>query len=496
MSEYILSLDQGTTGTTAVLIDVKNFSLIGKVNKEFRQIYPKPGQVEHDLNDIWSTVEQTVKELLKKHNINSKDIKGIGITNQRETTCAFKHTGEPLTNAIVWQDRRTTEYCESLDNSSHAEFIKKTTGLTIDPYFSGSKMNYLLQTNSQVQDAAKQADLRFGTIDTFLLYKLTNGKSFKTEPSNASRTLLMNLETTDWDQKLLDIFEIKKEYLPEIIDSFGDFGHTSGLNFLPDGIPICGILGDQQAALFGQAGFKIGDMKCTYGTGAFLLVNTGKDILFSKNGLLTTVGYRYKNETFYALEGSCYIAGAAVQFLRDNFKMINSAADVEQLALEVSDYSQMEYLMFLPFFTGIGSPYWKPNAKGAIVGLTRDTEFKHMAKACLDGIALSINDLVEACKEDASFDISSLKVDGGACANNLLMQTQATVSSLEIIRPNVIETTAYGAALGCAVGLGLIEFSDIEKLWQKDQSFTAESKHTDFYNKKKKNWKEYIQRCF
>jgi glycerol kinase len=320
---YILSIDQGTTGTTACLIDAKNFSFIGKINHEYPQIYPKPGWVEHNLNDIWSSVEKSVSEVLKAHNVGANQIKAIGITNQRETTCAFNKKGMPLANAIVWQDRRTADFCSELRSKNLSEKIKTLTGLTIDPYFSASKMHWLLKNNSHVIDAAKKDELLFGTIDTFLLFKLSGNISHKTDASNASRTMLMDLKTCQWNDEQMALFGVEREYLPTIENSFTHFGVTKNLSFLPDGIPITGILGDQQSALFGQAGFYKGEMKCTYGTGAFVLLNTGADLKYSQSGLLTTVEYKMDGKACYALEGSSYIAGAAVQWLRDNLKIIN-----------------------------------------------------------------------------------------------------------------------------------------------------------------------------
>jgi len=491
---FILSIDQGTTGTTAVLIDSSSFELIDKINQEFQQIFPTPGWVEHDLNDIWSTVESTVQEILKKNNLKGTDIECIGITNQRETTCAFDNTGTPLANAIVWQDRRTSSFCKELRDKDLSEKVKDKTGLPLDPYFSATKMHWLLQNDINVQNAHKKDDLKFGTIDTFLLYKLTG--EHKTEPSNASRTLLMDLESCQWDQELLEIFEIPENTLPKIHQSFSVFGKTKNLSFLPDGIPVTGILGDQQAALFGQAGTDTGDMKCTYGTGAFLLLNTGKEKQKSHYGLLTTVAYQTDRETYYALEGSCYIAGAAVQWLRDNLNIIENSPEIENLADQVTDLEQMRYLMFMPFFTGIGSPYWNAEAKGAILGLTRDTKRSHIARACLDGICLSINDLVDAFRKDTNLSIKSLKVDGGAVSNNLLMNIQSSVSRLEIVKPRIIETTAFGAALAAAIGSGICTIDKIKELWHKDKSFDPEKDLIEFYNQKKGTWKRTIEKLF
>lgn len=494
--KYILSIDQGTTGTTAALVDGETYEFVGKVNCEYKQHYPKPGWVEHDLNDIWSTVEKTVSAVMSECGASPGQISAIGITNQRETTCAFDRSGNPLAKAIVWQDRRTGDHCAELRGRGLLDEVTKKTGLTLDPYFSATKMSWFLNNDPNVQKAAESGELCFGTIDTFLLYKLSGGKSFATESSNASRTLLMDLKEGDWEAGLLKTFNIKGEYLPQIKQSFDDFGTTKGLSFLPDGIPISGILGDQQAALFGQAGHQEGAIKCTYGTGAFILFNTGENIVYSKNGLLTTVAYSYNNKTIYATEGSSYIAGAAVQWLRDNLGVIKSSPEIESLAGEVNSLEEMENVLFLPFFAGIGSPHWKDSAKAAIVGLSRDSSNRHLARACLDGIALSIDDLVEAMKSDTGLNIPELKVDGGAVANNLLMEIQSTVSDIKIVRPKVIETTAYGAALAAAVGAGLIDLEKINSLWKVDKCFSPNGDEKDFYQRKKLNWKKTIERLY
>ncbi len=491
--KYILSIDQGTTGTTACLIDAGTFSFVGKVNKEYPQIFPRPSWVEHNLNDIWSTVEHTARELMRAHNVQGSQIVTIGITNQRETTCAFNRAGIPLANAIVWQDRRTSDFCHELrSRNGLVEKIKTTTGLPIDPYFSATKMHWLLHNNSTVKDAVSKNDLLFGTIDSFLLYKLTGHVTHATDASNASRTMLMNLKTCDWDQEMLDLFGVKKDFLPQIEDSFHKFGVTKGLSFLPDGIPVTGILGDQQSALFGQAGFYQGEMKCTYGTGAFVLLNTGDKLVYSKAGLLTTVEYRHKGKTCYALEGSSYIAGAAVQWLRDNLKIINRSSEVEPLAREVKNLDELKNILFFPFFSGIGSPHWNAEAKASIVGLTRDSNRAHIAYACLEGIALSINDLLMAMRKDTGLAISTLKVDGGAVENNLLMQLQASISETKIIKPKVIETTAFGAALAAAIGAGLVEFDQLKNIWQKDREFGIEESLLAYTKEKKALWDKII----
>ena len=490
----ILAIDQGTTSTTAVIINAQTFQYVAKVSHEFPQIFPKPGWVEHDLNDIWKSVEQSVLSLIKGHNIDSAQIQSIGITNQRETTCAFDKSGTPLHNAIVWQDRRTRQFCESMKNKN--DFFKKKTGLPLDPYFSATKMHWLLSNSDKVKKAYDKSTLHLGTMDTFLLYKLTNGNSYYTEASNASRTLLMNLKDCDWGQELLDIFGISKSILPIIKDSWGDFGKTKGLHFLPDGIPITGILGDQQAALFGQAGHRKGSMKCTYGTGAFLLLNIGEDIRYSQNGLITTVAFKNKNKKIYALEGVSYIAGAAVQWLRDNLNIIEFASESETNARKINDLEQMKYLLFLPFFSGIGSPHWMSQAKAAIIGITRDTNRYHLCRACLDGICFSINDLISAMKKDSQLNITDLKIDGGAVNNNLLCEIQATISSLEIIRPKVIETTAYGVALASAIGNNQMSIDQIDKLWKQDRIFVPNSDEISFYNEKLKQWNQAIKNLY
>ena len=491
MKSYILSIDQGTTGSTALIIDQDNYEVVSKENCEFPQIFPKPGWVEHDLNQIWGSIEKSITLALKKKNISAKNIIAIGITNQRETTCAFRKDGTPLAKAIVWQDRRTSHFCE--ENKLGYEKFQKKTGLPLDPYFSGTKMNWLLKNNTDVQKASQDKDLYMSTIDSYLLYKLTGFKSFKTEASNASRTLLMNLTTCEWDSELTEFFQVPKDSLPQIEDSFTNFGSTLGLSFLPDGIPISCILGDQQAALFGQGGYKEGDLKCTYGTGAFILLNTGDKITYSSNKLLTTVAFKHKNKAIYALEGSTYIAGAAVQWLRDNLKVINNAADVETLAIHAQE-EQMEELFFLPFFTGIGSPYWNSEAKGSILGLSRGTSINEISRACLEGIALSVNDSITALTSDVDFRVEEILVDGGASLNNFLLQLQSNFSKCIITRPKVIETTAYGVAMGALVGLDKISLSKVKELWTRDISITPNI--SSYFKNKQKAWTELISKLY
>ncbi len=488
---YILSIDQGTTGSTAALIDDKNLTFIAKSNYEFAQIFPKPSWVEHNLNDIWNSIKKSIEDVLKKAQVSKNDITAIGITNQRETTCVFDSKGNPLHNAIVWQDRRTEDFCLELKKQGKSDLIKEKTGLTLDPYFSSTKMHWLLNNidlNNQ--------NFYFGTIDTYILFRLTNGKSYKTDATNASRTMLMNLDSGTWDEELCNLFGISTKNLPSIEDSFGQFGKTEGLDFLPDGIPISGILGDQQAALFGQAGLKKGAMKCTYGTGAFMLLNTGKEKVLSKNGLLTTIAYRKNGENIFALEGSTYIAGAAVQWLRDGLKIISSSSEVEEKAKKIHNLDEMKHLIFLPFFTGIGSPYWNSSAKAAIIGMTRDTSDNHICRAVLDSIALSINDLKLSMEQDIQNSIQTLKVDGGAVVNNLLMEIQSQISNCTLVRPEVIETTAYGAAMASAIGSNIISENDIEKLWKEEKRFLPEKKKMEYFDHKTIQWKEIIKKIF
>ena len=419
-------------------------------------------------------------------------ISSIGITNQRETTCCFTRAGKPLARAIVWQDRRTHKRCQELTRK-HAEEVKEKTGLPIDPYFSGSKIEWLIKNNNDVQSALKNDDCLFGTIDTFLIYKLTGNKSFVTEPSNASRTLIFNINDICWDQKLCDLFSIPTSALPKVQDSFSQFGLTNGLSFLKDGTTITGCLGDQQSALFGQSCFSENQSKCTYGTGAFFLINTGHKKINSQNGLLTTIAYRAEGKTFYALEGSSYIAGAAVQWLRDNLNIIETAAEVESLAIKSSE-EKMKNVMFLPFFTGLASPYWVADAQAAIVGLTRDTGKPEIARACLEGITMAIEDLLDSVRKDIGSGPKELRVDGGATLNSFLLQTQANFSKTNIVRPKVIETTAYGAALAAAVGAKHIGIEDISELWESDKVF--EPQISNYYYDKKTKWNTLIEKLY
>lgn len=490
MKKYCLAIDQGTTGTTAMIFDIAEKKILGHCNIEFKQYYPKSSWVEHDLNEIWETVKQSIRELLNSHNISKEAIKSIGITNQRETTCAFNTQGQPLEKAIVWQDKRTSSFCE--ESKKEYEKFKETTGLPLDPYFSGSKMKWLIENSQNVANSSKEGSLKLGTIDTFLLFKLTNGSSFYTEPSNASRTLLFNLKTANWDNDLLDFFGIPRKALPDIKDTFDNFGVTKGLDFLPDGIPITCLFGDQQSALFGQNCIHSGDLKCTYGTGGFLLLNTGNKIIQSKNGLLSTVAYKYQNQSIYALEGSTFIAGAAVQFLRDNLNTFKDSKEIEELAKK-SEEKNINDLFFFPFFTGIGSPHWIPDAKGCIYGMTRNTSKEDLSRACLEGISQSIADLVEAFESDTK-EVSEIRVDGGASNNNFLMKIQAQLTGKKIIRPKIVETTALGAILGSLIGSGEIQLESIQDFWEIEREFSEEI--TPYFNDKREQWKKLTKKIF
>jgi glycerol kinase len=489
---YLLAIDQGTTGSTSLLIDAKTYKVIEKEKIDYPQIFPQPSWVEHNLENIWDSVRTSIETILKRSKIDPKEILAIGITNQRETTCAYDKQGNPLYHAIVWQDRRTASFCDE-HRAKYQTGHQQKTGLPLDPYFSATKMRWLLDNVPAVKAAADKSNLLLSTVDSFLLYRLTNGKSFATEASNASRTMLMSLETFQWNDELLNFFGISKSFLPEIKESFTDFGSTQGCSFLPDGIPILSILGDQQAALFGQACVNVGDLKCTYGTGAFLLLNTGSEIVHSQTGLLTTAAYAHKGQKIYALEGAAYVAGAAVQWLRDNLKSIKSSLEVEMLANEVKDMKQMEHILFMPFFTGIGTPYWNSEAKAAILGLTRGTENSHIARACLEGIAFSVNDSVSSFKKDFQH-LNDIRVDGGASSNNLLMQFQANFSNKKILRPEVVDTTAYGVAMGALVGRGEINIEDLSRHWKLQNEFQPQS--DTYYSKKRDLWDSTIKRLY
>lgn len=470
MKDLILAIDQGTTGTTVLIIN-REMKVLAKRNNEFPQHYPQPGWVEHKPDEIWDSAVKTIGEALQLAGISPDRIAGIGITNQRETTTIWRRADhKPIHNSIVWQDRRTTPFCDKLKKAGKEKMVRAKTGLVLDPYFSGTKIKWLLDNVSGAREAAKKGDLAFGTIDTFLVWKLTGGKNHVTDVSNASRTLLMDLNSLQWDPSLLRLFDVPTEILPEICPSSKVYGTTFHLPGLPDGIPISGMAGDQQAALFGQACFEVGEAKCTYGTGSFLLMNIGSKPVSSRSGLVTTVAWQVGGKTSYALEGSAFIAGAAVQWLRDGLKIINTSADVETLASSVEDSGGV---LFVPALVGLGAPHWNPHARGVICGITRGTARAHIARATLEGIAYQQMEILAAMSKDSGRKCRLLKVDGGACANNLLMQFQSDILGTNIVRPKMIETTAFGAAFlaGLAVGLWK-DIREIRSSWIEDRTFT------------------------
>ena len=444
-----MSFDAGTTSERAIIFN-KNSEIVSVAQKEISQIYPNPGWVEHNPMEIWSALVSVAVEAMAKAGISAEQIEAIGITNQRETTIVWdKTTGLPVYNAIVWQCRRTTEYCDKLAKE-YEDMIKHKTGLVIDPYFSGTKLKWILDNVDGARERAKKGELLFGTVETWLIWKLTKGANHVTDYSNASRTMLFNIETLQWDEDICKILDIPMNMLPTPVSNSEIYGESAS-EFLGGSIRISGAAGDQQAALFGQKCFKKGDMKNTYGTGCFLLMNTGSEPTFSKNGLVTTIGWGKNGKLTYALEGSVFMGGAIVQWLRDELHMIDTAAETEEIAMKVKDTNGC---YIVPAFTGLGAPYWKPEAKGVICGLTRGVGRNHIVRAALDAIVYQVNDIVAAMEQDAGCKVGALKVDGGASNNNYLCQTQSDISATEVIRPACVETTALGAAYlaGLAVG--------------------------------------------
>ena len=472
-SKYIMAIDQGTTGTTISLMD-RTGSLVAQVDEDFPQIFPKPGWVEHDPEAIWGTVGRLVPLLLKKAGALTGEIAAIGITNQRETVVLWDaETHKPVMNAIVWQCRRTSDICAKLKKAGHEKTFKKKTGLVLDPYFSGTKINWILKHVPETKSLLKEKRLRAGTIDSFLIWRLSKGQAHVTDVSNASRTLLMNLKTTAWDPELLKILQVPEEILPQITDSSGILAKTHGLGFLPDGIPIAGVAGDQQAALFGQTCWLAGESKCTYGTGSFLLMNTGSSPVSSKSGLLTTVAWRLPNQkTQYALEGGAFICGAAVQWLRDGLGFFKTSAEVEGLAGQVMSTEGVE---FVPALTGMGAPYWWPEARGVITGLTRGSSKAHIARATLEAMALQNTEILLAMQKDLGKKLKNLRVDGGASQNNLLMQMQADFMGMSVVRPQMTETTSMGAAYLAGLGVGFWKsLTEIKEVWKIDREFKTQ----------------------
>jgi glycerol kinase len=464
--KHILALDQGTTSSRAIVFDHSG-SVVSTAQREFRQIFPKPGWVEHDANEIWATQLQTAQEAIAKAGVQAADIAAIGITNQRETTLLWdRTTGTPVHNAIVWQDRRTAAACDRLKARGLAPVIRRKTGLVVDAYFSGTKLEWLLRNVPGARAKAKAGALAFGTVDSWLVWNLTGGRVHVTDPSNASRTMLFNLRTGDWDEELLRIFGVPRSVLPAVASSSEVYGETT---LFGGAVPIAGIAGDQQAALFGQACTQPGMVKNTYGTGCFMLMNTGTKPIASRNNLLTTVAWRVGNRTEYALEGSIFIAGAVVQWLRDGLGIIKSSPEVESLAAQVSDTHGV-YLV--PAFAGLGAPHWDQYARGLVAGITRGTTAAHLARAALEGIAFQVADVLRSMEADARIKLKQLRVDGGASANNLLMQFQSDLLGVPVVRPKVTETTALGAAYlaGLAVGYWKDQ-KQIAAQWQADRRF-------------------------
>ncbi|MCC6277261.1 MAG: glycerol kinase GlpK [Oligoflexia bacterium] len=472
MESYILAIDQGTTGSTALVLNSQG-AILSKANQEYPQIYPQPGWVEHNPEEIWKSVLGSVGRALSDARVKPNQIACIGITNQRETTLVWeKSSGDPIYNAIVWQDRRTAKTCASLKKRKLESQFRSKTGLLLDPYFSGTKIAWILDNVPHARSRARSGNLAFGTIDTYLLWRLTAGDEHATDVTNASRTLLMDLKKLQWDKDLCKILGVEQSLLPRIQPSIGLFGRTKGVPGLPDGIPITGIAGDQQSALFGQACFSPGEAKCTYGTGSFLLMNIGPKPVASRSGCLTTVAWQWGSKVVYALEGSAFICGAAVQFLRDGLKMIDKSSQIEDLALQVADTQGVQ---FVPALTGLGAPHWDPHARGVISGLTRGTTVAHLARATLEGMALQNVELLLAMQKDTKKKLKTLKVDGGAAANNLLMQIQSDYLGVDCVRPKVVETTAAGAAFMAGLGSGLWKsYDDIKAIWQEDRTFSSE----------------------
>ncbi len=474
--KLILALDQGTTSSRAVVFNHSG-EIVEVSQKPFEQIFPQPGWVEHNPNEIWSSQISVAAEVIAKTGVSGKEIAAIGITNQRETTVVWnKETSEPIYNAIVWQDRRTSKYCDQLKAEGHAQTIKEKTGLVLDAYFSGTKLKWILDNVEGARELASEGKLCFGTVDTWLVWKLTRGKMFITDVSNASRTMLFNIHTMQWDDELLQLLDIPESVLPQVKQSSEIYGETSTTLFSTK-IPISGIAGDQQAALFGQMCTKPGMVKNTYGTGCFLLMNTGNKAVYSKNNLLTTVAWKINGETTYALEGSVFVGGAAIQWLRDGAKIVETAPEINSLAETVKDNGGV---YFVPALTGMGAPYWDQYARGAILGITRGTTRAHIARATLEGIAFQVYDIVKAMEADAQEESLELRVDGGASASNLLMQIQADLFGFKTIRPKTLETTALGAAYLAGLAVGFWKnIEDIQIQWIIDREFYPNKKREE-----------------
>jgi len=488
--KYILSLDQGTSSSRSLLFN-KEGNIVGWEQTEFKQFYPKAGWVEHDPLEIWNSQIKTAKELIKKQNIDLAEIGAIGIANQRETTILWdKNTGEPVYRAIVWQDKRTADLCKKLTDDGWSEYIKKNTGLIIDSYFSATKIHWILNIVPGMKERAEKGEILAGTIDTWLTWKLTAGKLHVTDYSNASRTMLFNIHSLEWDEDLLELFGIPKQILPEVKMSSEIYGYTDESIFGKE-IPIAGIAGDQQAALFGQACVSDGMAKNTYGTGCFMLMNTGNKPVESESGLLTTIAYGLNGEIKYALEGSVFIAGAAIKWLRDALKIIDNAAETEKIAFETDD---TEEVYVVPAFSGLGAPYWDMFARGAILGLTQGVTDKHIVRSTLESLAYQTMDVLKAMEKDSGIKLKGLNVDGGACANNFLMQFQADMLNVDVIRPSNVETTALGAAMLAGLAVGFWTIDEIFEKREIDRTFSPLMDN----NKREKlyaGWKKAVEKA-
>ena len=479
---HVVAIDQGTTGTTVLVVD-EELRVVGRSTREFEQIYPQPGQVEHDPRSIWKSVTEALGGALGEANIAQSSIAAVGITNQRETAVLWERRSlEPVRNAIVWQDRRTADRCAELERAGHGPRLRELTGLVIDPYFSATKLEWMLREDPERRRRAARGELGFGTVDSYLVAKLTGGEAFVTDVTNASRTLLFDIRRCEFSDELLSLFDVPREMLPRVASSAEVYGVTRDVPGLPNGIPVAGIAGDQQAALFGQACFEPGAAKVTYGTGAFVLANLGDTPILSESGLLTTIAWQIgegseQGELRYAAEGSAFVAGAAVQWLRDGLGLIRTAAEVEALAASVDDSAGV---VVVPGFAGLGAPHWRPEARGLICGLTRGTTAGHIARATLEGIALQNTDILRAMERDAGRATTELRVDGGAAANDLLMQFQADVLGTPIVRPEVLETTALGSALlaGLATGVWRTK-ADIARQWREERRFEPSAERAD-----------------
>ncbi len=483
--KYILSIDQGTSSSRAILFD-QNFNIVATCQQEFPQYYPKAGWVEQNPEEIWESQIQVINRLFEKHKISTTEIASIGITNQRETAIIWdKNTGKPIYNAIVWQDKRTSEFCSSLQKTEWNEYIKSNTGLMIDSYFSATKINWILENVVGARQKAENGDLLFGTIDTWLVWKLTNGKSHLTDFSNASRTMIFNIKTLQWDKKLLELFKIPEKMLPKVVSSSQKVAETE---IFDTKILISGIIGDQQAALFGQTCFDVGTAKNTYGTGCFMLMNTGENMIDSQN-LLTTIAWELNGKITYALEGSVFIAGAAIQWLRDGLKLIESAQETEKIA---QNTEHIEDLYVIPAFSGLGAPYWNMYVKGAILGLTQGVTNNHIVKATIESLAYQTKDVLSAMEKNAEIKLEKLYVDGGASANNFLMQFQADILHTEVVRPQSVETTALGAAYLAALAVNFCTKKDILEHKMNDKTFIP-CRNNEKFDNLYKGWQNAIK---